>query len=712
MTASQSASAMSRNSAARKMPALLTRTSMRPKAATVPASAAATSPLRATLHAKPSARAPALAELGGERLRRGGVDVPERDRSAAGREQTRAGGADAVRGAGDDRDLAGEIEADLVHAARRSSQMAMPWAFSSRSSSSSSRMRASLKRHAVRAQACQVDRLEAAHQRGMAIRPARRRPREGHHLLELTEQERGESRHVADAAIVGDIDPVRIERDHAFDRAAQGLGLELHRRRRRHDPGAGGGVEIAVRQAERVAGEEAAARRCPRCSGGASRGRACAGNCSGRPASSIVIPSCVVDHPLCGDRHELAVRALDLLGAVDRGRAPDQMGGPGEVARAARMDDEPRARQVLHQQADAARVVEVDVGRDDVVDGVDVESCGGEGGEQARHRMVRAGIDERRAAALDDQVGGVEERPMKARVDDVDAVREPFDEVRREAGARRGSFTRSDAASAADARRPILESRVASVEKGRSPESAVRLSCDPAGSRDDEALRSCLAPDRCLVARHGDDRLHASCDRLRRCPPARRSRTRARRFGAGDEYPLPNGGTRLSFPRGKDTYMLDFDASGQLVESHQALNLQTLRHHPAGDAAGRGADPSRPAGVGLSGRLAEAAGLNYRFGGLEGDCMSSRSRSATPRATSPRPGPAPIRIARAAIRGKSSCASLRPQAASPARAARVRSHPVAAAARGFRPRAVAAARTAGCRRACSSRPRSRCRCAG
>src|SRR6187399_300354 len=38
-------------------------------------------------------------------------------------------------------------------------------------------------------------------------------------------------------------------------------------------------------------------------------------------------------------------------------------------------------------------------------------------------------------------------------------------------------------------------------------------------------------------------------------------------LGAGDEYPLPDGGTRLSFPRGKDTYMLDFDAGGRLVQS-------------------------------------------------------------------------------------------------------------------------------------------------
>ena len=76
----------------------------------------------------------ARTELRGERLRRGRVDVPQRHRGAAGREQARAGGADAVACAGDDGDLAGEIEPDLFHAATRSSQMAMPCALSSRSS--------------------------------------------------------------------------------------------------------------------------------------------------------------------------------------------------------------------------------------------------------------------------------------------------------------------------------------------------------------------------------------------------------------------------------------------------------------------------------------------------------------------------------------------------------------------------------------------------
>ena len=99
-----------------------------------------------------------------------------------------------------------------------------------------------------------------------------------------------------------------------------------------------------------------------------------------------------------------------------------------EVARAARMRDQPRPRQLLHQQADAAGVVEVHVGRDHVVDRVGRQAGGVERGEQARHRMVGAGIDEGGAAAFDDQVGGVEERPMKAGVDDVDAVAEGRDE--------------------------------------------------------------------------------------------------------------------------------------------------------------------------------------------------------------------------------------------------------------------------------------------
>ena len=92
-------------------------------------------------------------------------------------------------------------------------------------------------------------------------------------------------------------------------------------------------------------------------------------------------------------------------------------------------------------------------------------------------------------------------------------------------------------------------------------------------------------------------------------------------LGAGDEYPLPDGGTRLSFPRGKDTYMLDFDASGHLVQSQQVLNLQTFATIQAGmpqaEVLTRLGRPAWVFPVGYQ----KLQIMNYRFGGLEGDCM-------------------------------------------------------------------------------------------
>jgi hypothetical protein len=95
-----------------------------------------------------------------------------------------------------------------------------------------------------------------------------------------------------------------------------------------------------------------------------------------------------------------------------------------QVPGTARMNHQARPRQMPHEQARAAGVIEMDVGRNDEVDRVALEPGGGERREQARHRVVGAGVDERGAAALDDQIRGVEQRPVKAGVDDADAVRQ------------------------------------------------------------------------------------------------------------------------------------------------------------------------------------------------------------------------------------------------------------------------------------------------
>ena len=92
-------------------------------------------------------------------------------------------------------------------------------------------------------------------------------------------------------------------------------------------------------------------------------------------------------------------------------------------------------------------------------------------------------------------------------------------------------------------------------------------------------------------------------------------------LGPADEYPLPNGGTRLSYPRGKETYMLDFDASGRLVQSQQALTPQTFATiQPGMPQAEVVARLGRPAFIFPVG-YQKLQVLNYRFGGLEGDCM-------------------------------------------------------------------------------------------
>lgn len=62
-------------------------------------------------------------------------------------------------------------------------------------------------------------------------------------------------------------------------------------------------------------------------------------------------------------------------------------------------------------------------------------------------------------------------------------------------------------------------------------------------------------------------------------PGASIAEARATFGGPTGEYPLSGGGTRLEFARGsfgKQTYMLDFDAAGRLVESHQVLTEATF----------------------------------------------------------------------------------------------------------------------------------------
>ncbi len=91
--------------------------------------------------------------------------------------------------------------------------------------------------------------------------------------------------------------------------------------------------------------------------------------------------------------------------------------------------------------------------------------------------------------------------------------------------------------------------------------------------------------------------------------------------GPSDEYPLPGGGTRLEFRQHKQTYMLDFDAGGRLVSKQQVLTLATFATIKPGmtraDVLLRIGHPVGVFPVGWQ----KLQVWNYRFGGIEGDCV-------------------------------------------------------------------------------------------
>jgi hypothetical protein len=94
--------------------------------------------------------------------------------------------------------------------------------------------------------------------------------------------------------------------------------------------------------------------------------------------------------------------------------------------------------------------------------------------------------------------------------------------------------------------------------------------------------------------------------------------------GPTAEYPLATGGSRLEFRQGaygRQTFMLDFDASGRLIATRQVLTPQTFATIAPGMSDGQVLSTiGHPAFVFPVG-WQNLQVWNYRFGGLEGDCV-------------------------------------------------------------------------------------------
>ena len=182
-------------------------------------------------------------------------------------------------------------------------------------------------------------------------------------------------------------------------------------------------VELAVRQAEGVAGEQAAAALVPhavvvpRVAGCVEQAQGAIGQVQFHAVGAF-------EHALGAHRHHRADRALHLVGTVDGAGTGDQFGRIDQVTRAQRVHDQPGVGQRGHQRARTTGVVQVHVRGDHPVDRIARHAGGFERVQQARHRVARAGVDEGGAAALDHQVRGIEVRPLITGVNGPDAVAE------------------------------------------------------------------------------------------------------------------------------------------------------------------------------------------------------------------------------------------------------------------------------------------------
>ncbi|MNM41671.1 hypothetical protein D3C81_524940 [compost metagenome] len=126
-------------------------------------------------------------------------------------------------------------------------------------------------------------------------------------------------------------------------------------------------------------------------------------------------------HTLLGNRFDATIAARDFLGAIDGGGTGDQPGRIDHVRRAARMQHRTRIRQLLHQQASAAGMIQVHVGQQQPVHRLHAQPVVGQGLQHRRHRQAGTAVDERGTTIFDDQVGGIEIGPLETGIDGVDA---------------------------------------------------------------------------------------------------------------------------------------------------------------------------------------------------------------------------------------------------------------------------------------------------
>ncbi len=236
--------------------------------------------------------------------------------------------------------------------------------------------------------------------------------------------------HVADAAEMGEVDRLGLEREQAVNRPVQLRRVELDRCAGREDHRTPVDVQFPVGDAEGVAGEDVAAARVV----DADVVTGVPGRVEKAKLASVQADRVALgrfDQPLRGHGNDLAVQPARALFSVHRDRRGEQRRRIDHVSRAPRVHGHARVGQVCQQQARRAGMVQVHMGQDHVVDLLGCDVAGTQRRDHARHRGAVRGVDDRGAPVLDDQVDRGQHRSLVAGVDRADPVVVVEDRARR-----------------------------------------------------------------------------------------------------------------------------------------------------------------------------------------------------------------------------------------------------------------------------------------
>lgn len=222
-------------------------------------------------------------------------------------------------------------------------------------------------------------------------------------------------------AEVHDVNGFRLEREHPVDRAVQRGRIEMDGRGGRERELPAVPVELAIRQPERVPGEDVAARRVAhhdvvaRMAGGVIERKLA-------PRQQYRATLHRLDDSRLGDREDFAIHAVSLVFSVYAYRSLDQLRRVHHVARTQRVHREACIGAAAHELTRTGGMVEMNMGQHDPVDPLGRHAFCRQSIQHARRAAARGRVDDRRTPFLDDDMDRALKRPHEVRIDCADAV--------------------------------------------------------------------------------------------------------------------------------------------------------------------------------------------------------------------------------------------------------------------------------------------------